>query len=131
MHPLGLTDDWADKLQGESFSDEAAGITYEHYMQVLQLYRSSSELYCFPAPAWHTPHAPCCIMADPCMSWHACCALYALCRTSPHCLPSALPCLQVVLTTIEPRNRPELQFDAYEYTVQSHKYNAGGWVPVG
>ena len=43
----------------------------------------------------------------------------------------ALPCLQVVLTTIEPRNRPELQFDAYEYTVQSHKYNAGGWVPVG
>ena len=38
--------------------------------------------------------------------------------------------LQVVLTTIEPRRRPELQFDAYEYTVQSHKYNAGepgGW----
>jgi hypothetical protein len=57
MHPLGLTDDWADKLQGESFSDEAAGITYEHYMQVLQLYCSSSELYCFPAPAWHTWHA--------------------------------------------------------------------------
>lgn len=30
--------------------------------------------------------------------------------------------LQVVLTTIEPRGRPELRFDAYEYTVQSHKY---------
>lgn len=25
---------------------------------------------------------------------------------------------QVVLTTIEPRRRPELAFDAYEYTVQ-------------
>lgn len=64
MHPLGLTDDWSDKLRGQSFSDEAAGITYEHYMQV-------------------------------------------------------------VLTTVEPRRRPELQYDAYEYTVQSHKYNAG------
>lgn len=64
MHPLGLTDDWSDKLKGQLFDDEGTGITYEHYMQV-------------------------------------------------------------VLTTIEPRKRPELQFDAYEYTVQSHKYNTG------
>ncbi|KAI7844497.1 hypothetical protein COHA_001856 [Chlorella ohadii] len=77
MHPLGLTDDWSDKLKGRSFSHESNGITYEHY-------------------------------------------------------------LQVVLTTIEPRNRPELQFDAYEYTVQSHQYttanpanlpNAGAGLP--
>lgn len=44
----------------------------------------------------------------------------------------------MVLTTIEPRNRPELQFDAYEYTVQSHQYTTGkgrwvdGWcTPCG
>ncbi|EFN59158.1 hypothetical protein CHLNCDRAFT_138016 [Chlorella variabilis] len=37
---------------------------------------------------------------------------------------SQRPDSHVVLTTIEPRRRPELQFDAYEYTVQSHKYNA-------
>jgi hypothetical protein len=34
MHPLGLTDDWADKLRGQVFIDESNGITYEHYMQV-------------------------------------------------------------------------------------------------
>ncbi len=34
MHPLGLTDDWADKLKGQAFSDDGNGITYEHYMQV-------------------------------------------------------------------------------------------------
>lgn len=34
MHPLGLTDDWADKLKGQSHVDDAGGITYEHYMQV-------------------------------------------------------------------------------------------------
>ena len=44
MHPLGLTDDWADKLAGEAFSDDSAGITYEHYMQVQ--YRTT----CVPAP---------------------------------------------------------------------------------
>ena len=40
-------------------------------------------------------------------------------------LPPPLPSPQVVLTSIEPRGRPELQFDAYEYTVQSHQYTAG------
>lgn len=40
-------------------------------------------------------------------------------------LPFLLLPPQVVLTTIEPRNRPELQFDAYEYTVQSHQYTTG------
>ena len=34
LHPLGLTDDWADKLRDQSFIDDAGGITYEHYMQV-------------------------------------------------------------------------------------------------
>lgn len=34
MHPLGLTDDWADKLKGQAFTDDSNGITYEHYMQV-------------------------------------------------------------------------------------------------
>ncbi len=34
MHPLGLTDDWADKLKGQAYTDDANGITYEHYMQV-------------------------------------------------------------------------------------------------
>ncbi|PSC73593.1 disulfide-isomerase 5-4 [Micractinium conductrix] len=64
MHPLGLTDDWSDKLRGQSFTNDGNGVTYEHYMQV-------------------------------------------------------------VLTTIEPRRRPELAFDAYEYTVQSHQYKLG------
>ena len=31
---------------------------------------------------------------------------------------------QVVLTSIEPRASPQLRFDAYEYTVQSHAYDA-------
>lgn len=34
LHPLGLADDWADKLRGQVFTDESNGITYEHYMQV-------------------------------------------------------------------------------------------------
>lgn len=34
MHPLGLTDDWSDKLKGRSFTHESNGITYEHYLQV-------------------------------------------------------------------------------------------------
>jgi hypothetical protein len=62
MHPLGLTDDWADKLQGESFADDAAGITYEHYMQVRGLYCSCTahrlSRIVFPAPEWYTRHAP-------------------------------------------------------------------------
>ena len=32
---------------------------------------------------------------------------------------------QVVLTSIEPQSRPDLSFDAYEYTVQSHTFDQG------
>ena len=63
LHPLGLSDDWADKLRGRSFMSPSAGATYEHYMQV-------------------------------------------------------------VLTSIEPRGAASARFDAYEYTVQSHAYDA-------
>jgi len=63
LHPLGLVDDWADKLRGRSFVSPSSGATYEHYMQV-------------------------------------------------------------VLTSIEPRSSPASRFDAYEYTVQSHAYDA-------
>jgi len=34
LHPLGLSDDWADKLRGRSFMSPSAGATYEHYAQV-------------------------------------------------------------------------------------------------
>lgn len=34
-HPLGLTQDWADKLKGKAFASPSAGSTYEHYMQVV------------------------------------------------------------------------------------------------
>ena len=63
LHPLGLNDDWADKLRGRSFIAPSVGATYEHYMQV-------------------------------------------------------------VLTSIEPKSTPQHFFDAYEYTVQSHAYDA-------
>lgn len=33
MHPLGLTDDWADKLANEPFFSPNAMATFEHYMQ--------------------------------------------------------------------------------------------------
>lgn len=35
MHPLGLTDDWADKLANEPFFSPNAMATFEHYMQVV------------------------------------------------------------------------------------------------
>lgn len=34
MHPLGLTDDWADKLADQSFFSPNQKATFEHYMQV-------------------------------------------------------------------------------------------------
>jgi thiol-disulfide isomerase/thioredoxin len=63
LHPLGLSDDWADKLRARSFMSPSAGATYEHYTQV-------------------------------------------------------------VLTSIEPARSPAARSDAYEYTVQSHAYDA-------
>jgi thiol-disulfide isomerase/thioredoxin len=62
-HPLGLTDNWSDKLKDRSFMAPSVGSTYEHYMQT-------------------------------------------------------------VLTSIEPKSAPQHSFDAYEYTVQSHAYDA-------
>lgn len=51
----------------------------------------------------------------------------------PHApLPAPTP-KQVVLTSVEPRGRSDLLFDAYEYTVQSHTYTSGGiifWMAV-
>jgi hypothetical protein len=34
MHPLGLTDDWADKLAHAAFFSPAPHTTFEHYSQV-------------------------------------------------------------------------------------------------
>ena len=34
MHPLGLTDDWADKLAGSAYFSSAPHTTFEHYAQV-------------------------------------------------------------------------------------------------
>lgn len=34
LHPLGLNDDWADKLAGQEFIARNALTTFEHYMQV-------------------------------------------------------------------------------------------------
>ena len=39
LHPLGLTDDWADKLAGESFTSPNQRVTHEHYSQVRALLR--------------------------------------------------------------------------------------------
>jgi hypothetical protein len=35
LHPLGLTDDWADKLKGKSFKSDTQRVTHEHYMNVV------------------------------------------------------------------------------------------------
>eukprot|EP00887_Chlorella_sp_A99_P005644 scaffold1.g5644.t1 len=35
LHPLGLSEDWADKLREQGFSSSNNGATYEHYMQVV------------------------------------------------------------------------------------------------
>jgi len=63
LHPMGLNDDWADKLHGKAFVTPYIGSTFEHYMQV-------------------------------------------------------------VLTSIVPRSGAAARFDAHEYTVQSHVYDA-------
>ena len=34
MHPMGLTDDWADKMAGQDFLARNAKSTFEHYLQV-------------------------------------------------------------------------------------------------
>lgn len=34
LHPLGLTDDWADKLRGSIYMSSSGRATFEHYMQV-------------------------------------------------------------------------------------------------
>jgi len=33
-HPMGLTEDWADKMQGSNFYSKNQRTTFEHYMQV-------------------------------------------------------------------------------------------------
>ena len=35
LHPLGLTDDWSDKLRGQEFVSDKRGATFEHYAQVV------------------------------------------------------------------------------------------------
>ena len=51
MHPLGLTDDWSDKLRGQSFTNDGNGVTYEHYMQVRACTLSCSRAPSHPAVA--------------------------------------------------------------------------------
>lgn len=34
LHPLGLTEDWSDKLRDQAYMSDARGATFEHYMQV-------------------------------------------------------------------------------------------------
>ena len=33
LHPLGLTEDWSDKLQGQVFTSVNQRVTHEHYSQ--------------------------------------------------------------------------------------------------
>lgn len=33
-HPMGLTEDWADKMAGQAFNSKNQRTTFEHYMQV-------------------------------------------------------------------------------------------------
>ena len=35
LHPLGLSDDWADSMKGQEFISTAIGSTTEHYLQVV------------------------------------------------------------------------------------------------
>ncbi|KAK9838766.1 hypothetical protein WJX74_002928 [Apatococcus lobatus] len=35
LHPMGLTDDWADKMAGQDFLARNAKSTFEHYLQVV------------------------------------------------------------------------------------------------
>jgi hypothetical protein len=51
LHPLGLTDDWADKLAGESFTSPNQRVTHEHYSQVGALLRRVSAGCCCTASA--------------------------------------------------------------------------------
>lgn len=51
LHPLGLRDDWADKMAGKSFSARNALTTFEHYMQV----RSAAPAVQRPSPAGTAP----------------------------------------------------------------------------
>lgn len=51
LHPLGLTDDWADKLAGESFTSPNQRVTHEHYSQVGPLLRHVSAGCCCAATA--------------------------------------------------------------------------------
>ncbi len=94
LHPGGLTDDWADKLRGRAFASPSPGATYEHYSQV-RLKRVFSLLM----------------------------PVVILLLTTNTNYYSYQRCAQVVLTSIEPR-AAALRFDAYEYTVQSHAYDA-------
>lgn len=34
LHPLGLTEDWSDKLRDQAYMSDARGATFEHYIQV-------------------------------------------------------------------------------------------------
>ncbi len=37
LHPLGLTEDWSDKLQGQVFTSVNQRVTHEHYSQAYPL----------------------------------------------------------------------------------------------
>jgi hypothetical protein len=57
LHPLGLTDDWADKLAGESFTSPNQRVTHEHYSQVGPLLRQCP--WAAVAPPWRPWRSSC------------------------------------------------------------------------
>lgn len=49
LHPLGLTEDWSDKLQGQVFTSVNQRVTHEHYSQAYP--PPPSTPYALPRPA--------------------------------------------------------------------------------
>ena len=98
-HPMGLTEDLADKMQGANFYSKNQRTTFEHYMQVrIGCYCSRNVIA--------AAHSAQCV------------------SKSVTCSNACAVCIQVVLTSVEPSQKNhEASFDAYEYTVHSHLYN--------
>lgn len=66
LHPLGLTDDWADKLARESFTSPNQRVTHEHYSQVgplpCRLHAGRPLRHLFPSNCRPGAGANCCSM---------------------------------------------------------------------
>ena len=62
LHPMGLTDDWADKMAGKDFLARNAKSTFEHYLQVGFVPASGFFAHSKHTVSWHGrvdchPHA--------------------------------------------------------------------------